>query len=44
MPELLRAGDPAPDFELTDLDGQPVSLSALHGSCNVLLVLIRGLA
>jgi peroxiredoxin Q/BCP len=32
----LSPGDPAPDFTLPDQDGNPVSLSGLHGSTVVL--------
>ena len=41
---MLKAGDPALDFTLHTVDGQPVSLSnTLHGGCNVLLVFLRHL-
>jgi hypothetical protein len=33
----LRAGDVAPDFELPDLDGTSIRLSALHGRKHVVL-------
>ncbi len=33
---------PAPDFELTDFDGQPVRLSQFQGKQQVLLVFNRG--
>jgi cytochrome c biogenesis protein CcmG/thiol:disulfide interchange protein DsbE len=33
---LLRAGDPMPDFTLTDLRGEPVSFSSLEGRAVVL--------
>ena len=33
---------PAPDFTLTDYQGQPVSLSDFRGNQNVLLVFNRG--
>ncbi len=32
----------APDFKLSDLNGEPFQLSAFKGSKNVLLVLNRG--
>jgi peroxiredoxin len=34
----------APEFELADAQGYPVSLSTFHGRLNVLLVFTRGLA
>ena len=33
----LRAGDEAPEFELTTIEGERVSLSALRGRKHVLL-------
>jgi peroxiredoxin len=33
----LRTGDPAPDFELKDQNGQSVRLSAFSGEKNVVL-------
>lgn len=30
-PDRLKVGDPAPDFEITSIDGQKVKLSKLHG-------------
>ena len=33
---------PAPDFTLTDFQGEPVRLSAFQGQKNVLLVFNRG--
>jgi|GEM_PF-212571 len=33
----LKVGDPAPDFELTDTDGQKVRLSDFRGKKNVVL-------
>ncbi len=38
MPELKTA----PDFELADLYGNPVRLSAYRGQKNVLLAFLRG--
>jgi peroxiredoxin len=35
---------PAPDFELTDFNGQPVRLSDFRGDKNTLLVFNRGFA
>ena len=37
-PVPLATGDKAPDFILTDTDGQDVSLSSFQGRQNVLLV------
>jgi peroxiredoxin len=34
----MRVGDPAPDFELKDQDGQSVRLSDFSGEKNVVLV------
>ena len=36
MPMTLKPGDPAPDFTLSDQEGNPVSLSALRGQTVVL--------
>jgi cytochrome oxidase Cu insertion factor (SCO1/SenC/PrrC family) len=33
----LKVGQPAPDFSLTDTDGQPVKLSDFRGKKNVVL-------
>lgn len=38
----LSAGDPAPDFSLTDVEGKTVSLSAYQGKQSVALVFNRG--
>lgn len=38
MPELKTA----PDFELPDLHGNPIRLSAYRGKKNVLLAFLRG--
>ena len=34
---LLKAGSPAPDFTLNDLDGKPVTLSSFRGKTVVLV-------
>jgi len=39
---MVKVGDVAPNFTLTTVDGQPVSLSD-HRGCNVLLVFLRHL-
>lgn len=38
----VGVGDPAPDFTLASLDGEPVTLSDHRGSRTVLLVFYRG--
>ena len=41
---MLKSGDPAPEFSLPTVDGQPVSLSdALRQGHHVLLVFLRHL-
>lgn len=39
--ETVPVGQPAPDFELTSVDGEQVRLSALRGK-PVVLVFLRG--
>jgi peroxiredoxin len=41
---LPESNSPAPEFELADAQGYPVSLATFHGRLNVLLVFNRGLA
>ncbi len=41
MNKLITPGEPAPDFELTDVDGKLVRLSDLRGR-PVLLAFLRG--
>ncbi len=41
MTSLIQAGEPAPDFELTDPKGQTIRLSSLRGK-PVLLAFLRG--
>jgi hypothetical protein len=41
-PTVLRIGEPAPDFTLTDAGGRPVSLADYRGKKPVLLVFYRG--
>ena len=38
----LEVGDEAPDFELADVSGEPVRLSAFRGRRRVVLVFNRG--
>ena len=38
----VSSGAVAPDFTLTDIEGNPFTLSLLHGSKNVILVVNRG--
>ena len=40
--ERIKAGDPAPDFTLENLDGKKISLSDFRGRKNVVLVFYRG--
>lgn|GEM_PF-540829 len=39
---LITPGDPAPDFELTDVNGNAIRLSSYHGSKPVVLAFLRG--
>lgn len=39
---IITPGEPAPDFELTDVYGKVVRLSGFHGSKPVLLAFLRG--
>ena len=41
-PKRIELNQPAPDFSLTDSNGQQVSLSDFHSKANVLLVFNRG--
>ena len=41
-PGLITPGELAPDFELKDIDGNPVRLSSFRGSKPVVLVFLRG--
>lgn len=38
----VKVGEAAPDFTLTDQDGQPITLSAYRGQKAVVLVFYRG--
>jgi peroxiredoxin len=42
QPDLLAPGQLAPDFELSDVHGQPVRLSAFRGAKVVVLAFLRG--
>jgi peroxiredoxin len=42
MSNRVELNQPAPDFTLTDFQGQAVRLSAFQGHQNVLLVFNRG--
>ena len=42
MSKNVHIGKPAPDFSLTDTNGQPVSLADFKNTSNVLLVFNRG--
>jgi peroxiredoxin len=41
-PELITPGEPAPDFELTDINGNTVRLSSFRGSKPVVITFLRG--
>lgn len=41
MSKLITPGDPAPDFELEDIQGKPVRLSDFRGK-PVILAFLRG--
>ena len=41
-PVVLRVGEPAPDFTLTDAAGRPMSLADYRGQKPVVLVFYRG--
>ncbi len=41
-PFLIAPGELAPDFELNDVNGNPVRLSGFRGSKPVLLAFLRG--
>ena len=38
----IKVGQPAPDFSLEDVNGNPVTLSDFHGKRSVVLVFYRG--
>jgi len=40
--DLITPGELAPDFELEDINGNPVSLSSFRGSKSIVLVFLRG--
>lgn len=42
MSNRVELNQPAPDFSLTDFNGQAVTLSSFQGQKNVLLVFNRG--
>ena len=41
-PYLIAPGQQAPDFELNDINGNPVRLSSFRGKKPVLLAFLRG--
>jgi peroxiredoxin len=41
-PKLMNPGEPAPDFELTDVEGRLIRLSDFHGKKPVVLAFLRG--
>lgn len=42
MSKLIIPGEPAPDFELEDVNGNNIRLSDYHGSKPVVLAFLRG--
>jgi peroxiredoxin len=40
--DIITPGEPAPDFELEDLNGNPIRLSSYRGSKPVVLAFLRG--
>jgi peroxiredoxin len=40
--QLITPGDPAPDFELTDVKGNAIRLSNFRGRKPVILAFLRG--
>lgn len=40
--KLITPGEPAPDFELEDVDGNRIRLSSFRGSQSVILAFLRG--
>lgn len=44
MPDQIRVGSKAIDFELTNVDGNKVRLSNYFGKQNIVLVFNRGFA
>ena len=41
-PQLLTPGEPAPDFELKDINGDTIRLSSFRGKKPVVLAFLRG--
>lgn len=41
-PQLITPGEFAPDFELSDIKGNPVRLSSFSGSRIIVLAFLRG--
>jgi peroxiredoxin len=41
-PDLITPGELAPDFQLEDINGNPVRLSSFRGSNPVVLAFLRG--
>jgi peroxiredoxin len=39
---IITPGEPAPDFELNDINGNPVRLSSFRGNKPVVLAFLRG--
>ena len=41
-PDLITPGELAPDFELEDINGNPIRLTSFRGSKPVVLAFLRG--
>jgi len=41
-PHLITPGEPAPDFEAKDINGNKIRLSNFRGSKPIVLVFLRG--
>jgi peroxiredoxin len=40
--QILTPGEPAPDFEITDVNGNLIRLSSFRGKSPVVLAFLRG--
>jgi len=41
-PHLITPGEPAPDFEAKDINGDKIHLSSFRGNKPIVLVFLRG--